>query len=281
MQGGTFSISSLGGIGGTAFTPIVNAPEVAILGVSRVGARSRVWDGTRVRAAADAAAVALLRPPRDRRRRRRALHDAPRRACSPTCAGGCSDGRATVEVQVPDIGDFADVPIIEVLVAAGRRGRGRGPADHARVRQGDDGRPLARRRARCASSRVEVGDTVSEGSLILTLEPEGAEATAGGDGAVSSDAAETAEERVEQPAAAADGRRRRHEAVEVQRPRHRRLHRRADHRGAGRARRRGGGRGPADHARVRQGDDGRPLAGRRAPCASCASPSATRCPRAR
>ncbi len=35
MQGGTFSISSLGGIGGSAFTPIINAPEVAILGVSR------------------------------------------------------------------------------------------------------------------------------------------------------------------------------------------------------------------------------------------------------
>ena len=35
MQGGTFSISSLGGLGGTAFTPIINAPEVAILGVSR------------------------------------------------------------------------------------------------------------------------------------------------------------------------------------------------------------------------------------------------------
>ena len=35
MQGGCFSISSLGGIGGTAFTPIVNAPEVAILGVSK------------------------------------------------------------------------------------------------------------------------------------------------------------------------------------------------------------------------------------------------------
>jgi pyruvate dehydrogenase E2 component (dihydrolipoamide acetyltransferase) len=35
MRGGTFSISSLGGIGGTAFTPIINAPEVAILGVSR------------------------------------------------------------------------------------------------------------------------------------------------------------------------------------------------------------------------------------------------------
>jgi pyruvate dehydrogenase E2 component (dihydrolipoamide acetyltransferase) len=44
MQGGTFSISSLGGIGGTSFTPIVNAPEVAILGVSRSSMRP-VWDG--------------------------------------------------------------------------------------------------------------------------------------------------------------------------------------------------------------------------------------------
>ena len=44
IQGGTFSISSLGGIGGTAFTPIINAPEVAILGVSR-GATRPVWNG--------------------------------------------------------------------------------------------------------------------------------------------------------------------------------------------------------------------------------------------
>ncbi|MFI0414245.1 MAG: dihydrolipoyllysine-residue acetyltransferase [Candidatus Thiodiazotropha sp.] len=44
MQGGCFSISSLGGIGGTAFTPIVNAPEVAILGVSR-SSMQPVWDG--------------------------------------------------------------------------------------------------------------------------------------------------------------------------------------------------------------------------------------------
>ncbi len=44
MQGGTFSISSLGGIGGTAFTPIINAPEVAILGVSRSATRP-VWNG--------------------------------------------------------------------------------------------------------------------------------------------------------------------------------------------------------------------------------------------
>jgi len=44
MQGGTFTISSLGGIGGTSFTPIVNAPEVAILGVTR-SATKPVWDG--------------------------------------------------------------------------------------------------------------------------------------------------------------------------------------------------------------------------------------------
>jgi pyruvate dehydrogenase E2 component (dihydrolipoamide acetyltransferase) len=44
MQGGTFSISSLGGLGGTYFTPIINAPEVAILGVCRAATRP-VWDG--------------------------------------------------------------------------------------------------------------------------------------------------------------------------------------------------------------------------------------------
>jgi pyruvate dehydrogenase E2 component (dihydrolipoamide acetyltransferase) len=45
MQGASFTISSLGGIGGTGFTPIVNAPEVAILGVSRSTIRP-VWNGT-------------------------------------------------------------------------------------------------------------------------------------------------------------------------------------------------------------------------------------------
>ena len=44
MQGGTFSISSLGGFGGTTFTPIINAPEVAILGVCR-SAMKPVWNG--------------------------------------------------------------------------------------------------------------------------------------------------------------------------------------------------------------------------------------------
>ncbi len=45
MQGGTFSISSLGGIGGTVFTPIINAPEVAILGVSKAVMRPVYKDG--------------------------------------------------------------------------------------------------------------------------------------------------------------------------------------------------------------------------------------------
>jgi pyruvate dehydrogenase E2 component (dihydrolipoamide acetyltransferase) len=44
MRGGTFTVSSLGGIGGTFFTPIINAPEVAILGVGRA-AHQPVWQG--------------------------------------------------------------------------------------------------------------------------------------------------------------------------------------------------------------------------------------------
>lgn len=45
MQGGCLSVSSLGGIGGTAFTPIVNAPEVAILGLSRAEIKP-MWNGS-------------------------------------------------------------------------------------------------------------------------------------------------------------------------------------------------------------------------------------------
>ena len=44
MQGGCMSVSSLGGIGGTSFTPIVNAPEVAILGLCR-SRMTPVWNG--------------------------------------------------------------------------------------------------------------------------------------------------------------------------------------------------------------------------------------------
>jgi len=58
MQGGSFTISSLGGIGGTSFTPIINAPEVAILVFSK-SSRSRC--STRApSSAADVAAVVVL-----------------------------------------------------------------------------------------------------------------------------------------------------------------------------------------------------------------------------
>jgi pyruvate dehydrogenase E2 component (dihydrolipoamide acetyltransferase) len=45
MQGASFTISSLGGIGGTAFTPIINAPEVAILGISKAGIKPVYREG--------------------------------------------------------------------------------------------------------------------------------------------------------------------------------------------------------------------------------------------
>ena len=76
MAGGTFTVSSLGGLGGTSFTPIINAPEVAILGVTRSAMKAGVGREP-VRAAPHGPAVALLRPPRHRRRARRALHDVP------------------------------------------------------------------------------------------------------------------------------------------------------------------------------------------------------------
>ena len=45
MQGAVFSISSLGGIGGTSFTPIVNVPEVSILGLSKLAVKPQ-WSGS-------------------------------------------------------------------------------------------------------------------------------------------------------------------------------------------------------------------------------------------
>ncbi len=78
MQGASFTISSLGGIGGTAFTPIINAPEVAILGLSQVGHQAGLgWQA--IRPAPDAAAVAVVRPSRHRWRDGRALHGVPGR----------------------------------------------------------------------------------------------------------------------------------------------------------------------------------------------------------
>ena len=75
MQGGTFTITNLGGIGGVGFTPIVNLPEVAILGLSRSRMEPEWIEAKmgQVRAAPDSAALAFLRSPPDRWRRRCAL----------------------------------------------------------------------------------------------------------------------------------------------------------------------------------------------------------------
>ena len=149
--GGTFTISSLGGIGGTGFTPIVNAPEVAILGVTR-SAMKPVWDGREF--------VPRLMLPLSLSYDHRVIDGAAAARFAALPGGRAhrpAEGAAlmadVVEVKVPDIGDFADVPVIEVLVVAGRRGGGRGPARHAGVRQGDDGHPGARGPARWPSSR--------------------------------------------------------------------------------------------------------------------------------
>src|SRR5690606_34043623 len=69
----------------------------------------------RIQAAPDAAAVAVVRPPRDRRRRSRALHRAPRE--SPRERRRARP--VTVKLTVPDIGNFSDVEVIDVLVAEG------------------------------------------------------------------------------------------------------------------------------------------------------------------
>ena len=75
MRGGTFTITNLGGIGGTAFSPIVNYPEVAILGLARSAIAAGV-QGRAVRAAADDAVVPDVRPPRHRRGGRGPVHHA-------------------------------------------------------------------------------------------------------------------------------------------------------------------------------------------------------------
>jgi hypothetical protein len=120
MQGGCFSISSLGGIGGTYFTPIINAPEVAILGLSK-GQMKPVWDGKQF--------VPRLMLPLSLSYDHRVIDGAAAarfNAYLPSAGGlpphpAVNGARhmAIIDIKVPDIGDFAEVGVIEVLVKPG------------------------------------------------------------------------------------------------------------------------------------------------------------------
>ena len=168
MQGGCFTISSLGGIGGTAFTPIINAPEVAILGVSRSAMRPVFRDGAFV-PRLHAAAVAVLRSSRHRRRHGGALHDLPgadaRR--SPRAARGGAVSR--VDLVVPDIGNFSDVEVVDVLVKTGESIEVNSPLITLETDKASMDVP-----ATAAGTLAEVllkrGDKVSKGSLIARVE---------------------------------------------------------------------------------------------------------------
>ena len=77
---------------------------------------------------------------------------------------------ATVEVKVPDIGDFDEVAVIEVLVKVGDTVTAGAVADHRGVGQGVDGDPVLQPAGVVKELKVEVGSKVSEGSVVLLLE---------------------------------------------------------------------------------------------------------------
>ena len=182
MQGATFTISSLGGIGGSAFTPIVNAPEVAILGVVR-SKMAPVWNGEEFkprlmlplclsydhRVIDGASARALLAPPRNPAGRR-----APARSLSSAHPSQTREVHAMSqennhEIKVPDIGDFKDVPVIEVHVKPGQAIK----ADETIITLESDKATLdvpAPADGIVGEVKVKTGDKVSQGSVILTLD---------------------------------------------------------------------------------------------------------------
>src|SRR4051795_11868610 len=105
-----------------------------------------------------------------------------------------------MEVTVPDIGDFSDVPVIEVLVGPGDEVQ---PEDPLVVLESDKATmevpsPAA---GKVAVIEIKVGDRVSEGSVLMTLETaDGAAAPASGGGPASADAASAAAEPATPPA---------------------------------------------------------------------------------
>ena len=178
MQGGTFTISSLGGIGGTYFTPIINAPEVAIMGACR-SFQKPVWDGKQFVPRLYAAAVVVVGSSRDRWSSGGTLQCAISEACSPTC--GAPSYRGTERWPIssrsrsPTSAISKTCPMIEVLVQ---------PGDPIKTEQSlitlesdkasmDVPSPVD---GVVKELRVKVGDKVSEGRSLSSREAETAPA---------------------------------------------------------------------------------------------------------
>ena len=173
MAGATFTISSLGGIGGTSFTPIVNAPEVAILGVVR-SAMKPVWDGKEF--------VPRLMLPLSLSYDHRVIDGAAAARFVAHLSGVLdrpAEGPAvsTLDVLVPDIGDFTDVPVAEILVAVGDAVAAEDPLVVLESDKSSMEIP-APEAGTVKELKVAVGDAVSEGSALVVLEVEAPAPTA-------------------------------------------------------------------------------------------------------
>ena len=182
LQGGCFTISSLGGIGGTSFTPIINAPEVALLGVVR-SKTAPVWDGTAfvprlmlpVSLSYDHRVIDGALAARFAQHLCHLLEGIRRLVLNLPDPGSRPSSRLPplepdVDIRIPDIGDFRDVPVIEVHVAPGDVVAPEDPlitleSDKATM---DIPAPVAGTIDRV---RVTVGDRVSAATSSLTCAP--------------------------------------------------------------------------------------------------------------
>ncbi len=194
MAGATFTISSLGGIGGTSFTPIVNAPEVAILGVVR-SAMKPVWDGKEF--------VPRLMLPLSLSYDHRVIDGAAAARFVAHLSGVLTDLRrvlllSTLDVLVPDIGDFTDVPVAEILVAVGDAVAAEDPLVVLESDKSSMEIP-APEAGTVKELKVAVGDAVSEGSALVVLEVETAVPTATDGGGAPAEAVESPAEPAPDP----------------------------------------------------------------------------------
>src|SRR3990167_4004987 len=166
MSGATFTISSLGGIGGRYFTPIINAPEVAILGVCKSNMEP-VWDGK--------AFQPRLMLPLSLTWDHRVIDGAAAARFNAYLGQILGDFRRVlllvitmgiIEIQVPDIGDFDEVAVIELLVKPGDTVK----AEQSLITVESDKASMEIPSSHAGvvkELKVALGDKVKEGSVVL------------------------------------------------------------------------------------------------------------------